>query len=551
MKKRNIVYKRKLLQFKQYLQLPWVIFLLASLIGVSAFLVFYGTDILNPLNTGWLLAGGDLSQHYLGWQFFRESPWVFPVGMISNLAYPHGIALTFMDSIPLFAIPFKVIEPFLPSNFQYFGWWGLMSFMLQAGFAALIVRRWTRSIVVPLLVATIAVASPIMLERMFMHTALGGHWVILWGVWAVCCSRTWSTKVFIATWSVLLSLAVMIHPYFLVMNVFLMGIAVVLSWSGDYRNIIKIIFPLFLAAVVTGFIGGFSISSIGGERLGTFGYNLLTPIIPMGWSAYFNEIPTVGGTRENLGYFGLGGFILVGAATGVVLWKWRNIFRLAGRCRGRLSMLAVLCIGLVVVMLSPVIQAADIVVTSYSVPGIIERIWSIFRATGRLAWPLYYLLIFGGLYLIIRTYRQRYLIAMVGLMAIGQMIDVFNSPMAIYRSVYFHSVEQKKYVSPLTSRQWEQIAVGKKHIIYLGDLYDNDFVALSEYAVRHSLTLNTGYFARKPKAALDQTINTTKEELLNGVVRKDILYISRGFTPIVVKGGVQERIDKYWVARYQ
>lgn len=53
------------------------VWIMAMLTGMAAFVMIYGIKILDVTYDAWLLNGGDLSQHYLGWCFFRESDWCF------------------------------------------------------------------------------------------------------------------------------------------------------------------------------------------------------------------------------------------------------------------------------------------------------------------------------------------------------------------------------------------------------------------------------------------------------------------------------------------
>ena len=55
-------------------------FLPAALIGFLAFWATAGLPFLNPTNVAWL-QGGDPLQHYLGWAFYRNSPWTWPIGL--------------------------------------------------------------------------------------------------------------------------------------------------------------------------------------------------------------------------------------------------------------------------------------------------------------------------------------------------------------------------------------------------------------------------------------------------------------------------------------
>ena len=95
------------------------VFLIGCIIGIIIFVSLYGVNILNVSYDDWLLAeSGDLTCEYVGWLFFRESDWSFPIGNVEGLVYPDIISIIFNDSIPLFAIFFKIFEHFLPETFQ-------------------------------------------------------------------------------------------------------------------------------------------------------------------------------------------------------------------------------------------------------------------------------------------------------------------------------------------------------------------------------------------------------------------------------------------------
>ena len=64
------------------------IFCVGSLIGIIVFLACYGWKILDVTNDSWLFTGQDISQHYIGWKFYRASAWHFPIGQIDGIIYP-------------------------------------------------------------------------------------------------------------------------------------------------------------------------------------------------------------------------------------------------------------------------------------------------------------------------------------------------------------------------------------------------------------------------------------------------------------------------------
>ena len=67
---------------KEFAQL----FLSGTIIGMILFVAVYGYRIIDVTYDDWLYVGGDLSQHYLGWMYYRKSPWKFPFGLIEGIA---------------------------------------------------------------------------------------------------------------------------------------------------------------------------------------------------------------------------------------------------------------------------------------------------------------------------------------------------------------------------------------------------------------------------------------------------------------------------------
>src|SRR5438132_8909746 len=102
-------------------------------LGLVAFFVLIGWQTLLPDNIGWLNFA-DRAMHTLGWMFFREVPWGFPPGESPDLGIELSSSIGLVDGLPLFAIPLKLLGPWLPQPFQYWGYWLLLSFVLQSWF---------------------------------------------------------------------------------------------------------------------------------------------------------------------------------------------------------------------------------------------------------------------------------------------------------------------------------------------------------------------------------------------------------------------------------
>ena len=137
-----------------------------------------GTDYFDPRNSSWLV-NGDLSTYQIGWDFFRSDVWRFPLFSNPNYGIYLQSSIVFSDSIPLFAFFFKLLNYFLPNNFQYFSLWILLCFYLQGLISYLILFKITRSANYSLIGSFFFLFSTILIHRSAINLSLFGHWIIL------------------------------------------------------------------------------------------------------------------------------------------------------------------------------------------------------------------------------------------------------------------------------------------------------------------------------------------------------------------------------------
>lgn len=523
---------------------PRCIFIIAGFIGAAFFVYFYGFYIINPLHVDWLLAGGDLKQHYAGWEFYRHTDWTFPIGMISELAYPFGLPVTYMDSIPLVAIPLKLISGVLPEQFQYFGLWGLACYILQGGFAALIMRRFTKNALVALLASVMFVLSPLVMMRMFGHTALASHWIILAAIWACLNWRVFggvNRHVFV--WSLILVVATLIHPYFIPMVGMFFAISLILSHQKWMSTSLKVFVPLTVSLFTFWVIGGFAVQGAAGGALGAYAFNLNSLINPFGWSQFLQALPThPARTLEGFNYLGLGMLLLIPVSTYLVIQNIWPKFSISAIKKGftiRHALIIGVFIAVLLFSLSPQIQLGSTVLLNIPLPKFIEQIWSIFRATGRIFWPIYYvliLLILGALLSLTKKKSSQYWLAIFLFIFVSiQFFDVRYSAQADLRHIAFRSISQETYQSELDLNKWSEQATGKQHLFLLDkDMIEfasaNDIqsaLRFTDVALGQKLTMNTGYYARAPFEKIIRLQENTKKALLEGSVDGSMLYITR------------------------
>ena len=512
----------------------WQVFALGALIGLIVFGFLYGFEVVNPTYTDWIWHGEthDTAQHQLGWEFYRAES---SGGMIKRLAPPTGLSMIFMDVIPLVALIVKSLASVLPANFQYFGLWGLSCYILIGGLGALLVdaiwrrTRLAESTKLPwrwLAIgagASFFVLSPIVLARSFYHPALAGQWIILLGILLVAeASGFKSAGHLTAIWMVVLTGAILIHPYFLPMMGALMALSAVRlidrqGWSGRYRWRVLAIMTIVPAAVAVGIfylIGGFSLGT-GAEvyDLTDKGFNLLSFANPLGYSV-LPAFPNRSTSGETMMWLGLGVWLMLFLAA----WLWRGNYRAAWlRLRRYWRRHRWMCrVGLTVSMLLLIfavgvrIDVGPATLVQYSVPKPIYELWSAFRASAREAWVFYYTTILLAGYLFAsgltkwREHRRSrsagVIVVMVLLIVVGvQAVDILASPRAIAKRRDFRQITGTS--AQFTPLDLGSIYHGQKQLIALDESFRGDqsgTYIIGRTALRYGMSLNAGFFARLP-----------------------------------------------------
>lgn len=480
------------------------IYVAAIALGAFCFVMVYGIRVLNPCYDDWLLSRGDLTQHYLGWCFFRESNWTFPIGLTNRLAYPDYSSVIYTDSIPIFAVFFKLLSPVLPETFQYFGWWGLACFMLQGLFAAKILNALYVGKGQILIGSLMFILSPIVIEKMFRHTALGGHWIILLAIYLFVRHSNIYTDIKKTTlyWGLVGVYIGSVHMYFLPMcGAFLCGF-VLCSWLKEKRLLLKYALPgvSFVGGlfVTTYLLGGFSTKAeTGSSDLGVFSFNLNGFFNAKGYSKFLPSLATYyDGQYEGFAYLGLGVFVLLAVAFG---YLWVNVYKKKKPDRNFVlygSMYVLMCVGLILFAASPEVTFGDRLLFVLTDSSTLTHYWGIFRSTGRIVWPVCYLIDIGVIVCNDRLFEKKYLAAAVlAVCAFVQIFDISGKLQGQHRTF----ANETTYESPLKSDVWTRLSKkgGFEHIVWVSHNIDNNGIMhIAKYAYDNGLTMNNYYFAR-------------------------------------------------------
>lgn len=541
---------------------------LAALIGLGLFCLTFGTAILDPHEFGWMIHG-DSAQHYLGWAFFRSSSWHWPLGLIDNFGYPFSTTITFTDSIPLLALPLKVFSGFLPLDFNYFGWWMAGCAMLNAVFAAAILRRQGLTPLPTLAGASFFAMAPCLLLRGYGHESLMAQWLILASF--LLYLRASPDLSWRLGWSLLLMAALLVHPYFFVMNAAVFVASLIrLAWFerslGVRQAALWCLWSAALALFVMFTAGYFygddkSLAAVGYPN---YSANLLTWFDPMNWRQFLLDyqrdpagkaewsrlLPSLGQAHrdqyEGFAYLGVGMIALVLLATFFQLRVGASLLAMgANREQARSYGIPLLAAVLLLALysFSTKLTFASHILFDLPLSPSVHQFFSVYRACGRFIWPATYLLM---LWALVQVWRHlpRKAGTLLLLAALGLQIYDLSDKMREFRELLG---SPQPYQLPLTNPVWEQAMQHATHLITLDDAtQSDDWVALSILAARHGIPSSAALVARideKKRAAWQQS---RKEEVLQGRPQPGQVYVSRQALPQPA-GWKLTQVNGWWV----
>ncbi len=526
-------------------------FILPVLLGALAFFFVTGGGILRPTNLGWLM-GGDPGMDLLGWMFFRDTPfWQQPIGANWPFGMELGSALIYTDSLLLLAFPFKLFSGLLPPNFQYFGFWILICFILQAIFAwKLLGKPSSGTGILPVLqtdepeafrptelgvkaLATLFfLLAPSFLWRMQWHMMLAAHWLIL----AALCLY-FSDRFRYFPWLVLLAVASLVTPIIFTMVLLIFGAGLLKAWLRKEQPLPWLIGSSLATGLILAIVmwegGYFTVSDVGAGGFGDYRMSLAGFIDPLpgvpgekaAWSTLLPSLPKDSGNYEGFCFLGTGVLVLVGTA----------IFALVKNCRSWIPQLSwrnrklwftAIPIGAVFIFsilfaLSNNIGIGTHIFVHYDIPGIIAREIAPFRASARFIWPAYYLIIAGLLAVTMRGFRPKTSSAILAGCLVLQVADSWHALRAVrhrYQTDLFHT--------SLSSPFWQQAADRYRKVLYV---FPSDapppYFALCYLAASHHRPINIGSWARFDERKLDAARDKLVQVVRSGAWDPNALYV--------------------------
>ena len=509
MKKINVTKKKFF--FPDWLFIPVV----AIVLGLAWYLILYDKYALFFSHVYWIYSTGrDPLQHQLGWEYFRLEPWRFPLGTIKAYGYPYGTTVTFMDSIPLFAFFFKILSPWLSQNFQYFGLWELTSIIMQMVVGMLIVREFTNSRILKVLGASLLVLSPAMMYRAFFHNSLSAHWILLLAILFVILEYRAKMKGWL--WLALFSVAMLVHLYFVPMILPIWGISLIYKYQREKRKkpifleVLKVLGLIFSIGFCIG-IFSLRIDNLSQVGLGEYSWNLNGFFNPFDTSKFIKELPYIKTQQEGYSYLGLGMILLLVISVFLFLIKdpvkknWKFF----------IPWIAI-SILFMIFALSNLAAINGYVLWNIQIPERILKIFNMFRASGRFIWPVFYFLMIFSLVIVARNMRVAVVIGLFSIALLIQFLDL--SP--LYKSK--RVTDLMEYGSSLQNEFWQVAGITNHHIEIIPTEY---YEHLAIYAVRHDMSIGSGYFGRADVNAMEKFASDQWDKLLIGISDPQTIYI--------------------------
>lgn len=220
-----------------------------------------------------------------------------------------------------------------------------------------------------------------------------------------------------------------------------------------------------------------------------------------GYSRFFDALPMYDELQyEGFAYLGLGIFVLLivtAVFCVVVLTKKKE-----GCMKKKWAEIVVgilVVVGLVVFAASPVVTWNDKLLFILTDSSTLTRYWSIFRSTGRIIWPVNYLIYTAVIVCNARLWNSKKS-AVVGsvVLALCCFLQVFEiSEKLCEQRAQF--AQKKTYASPFQDSIWKELSERKqlKHLVWVSNNYENkEILELSKWAYDNMLTMNNFYFAR-------------------------------------------------------
>ena len=516
-------------------------------VGIAIFLWLYGTVTLDVTNDRWILNGydeTDILQHYAGWTLFRNSHWALPPGYCDTLAIPDGTMIAYTDSVPWVSMLFKLLRGFLPSTFQWFGWYTLFCFAMQGAAGGLLCTRslkksgWALQTVFAALGGVMFACLPTLWERAYRHVALASQYLFLFALYFYLEYRAALLRGERPRWGIVFAflpfVAVGIHPYFLPPVMLCTLLAGIEMWRTAHRPLAGA--GIFAAGLACALAGAWLTGAIGGgAEISRYGYgeismNLNAVFNPSSrggytWSRLLPQQAQNPGQYDGFNYLGLGALALIASALVYSVWQTARYPKKTRAWWKRNAPLVCVCAFLTLFAVSNNITFGGWTLR-IPIPTWLTDLCGIFRSSGRMFYLVAACMVLFGVYTLISAWgcsaRGR---AAAGILLAGFCIlQVWDlSAAAAQKQAVFR---QPVAANVVTASETQSLGTGHTQLLAASPLREDRIRRLAILAGKQGLATNISIAVSGRYPGAESLADQTGKELASGRYDESTVYVT-------------------------
>jgi hypothetical protein len=373
--------------------------ILVSVLAVKIILPF----AFSLTDYSWMLSG-DATQVIVSWTNFVKSPWEYPLTVISSLVPGSHSTVLQTDSIPWLSLFFKYISQtfHLGSNWNFYGLWLISCWVFQGVFAKLIATELKLKFETKWFLIIYLLFAPILLFR-FGHTSLMAEWLVLAAIYdslkVVRNSKlAFSMNATYIRALILPLFAVGVHPYLFALITPWYLIIILMSFTPLYKKIsyyVVFLIGLYAAFNILGFT---AVRGPSGGDFGACNTDVLFLFNSFGTSKFIPQLRSFWCQNEGFSYIGLSGLILFF----IFFKKLKLLVKQTFKTTYGKVFLTLLFLCFMYALASPIRFGGNAIIYLPFYDWI-EPIPSIFRASGRWMFLVFYFLMISLVYLLDRS----------------------------------------------------------------------------------------------------------------------------------------------------
>jgi hypothetical protein len=414
----------------------------------------------------------------------------WPITDIPNLGngFLHNIGQ--IGGVPIVAIVLKLITFGFQSQYQYFGAYMLIAFIVQTQIALNLLSRFIADRQFRSIGALFFLISPLFLHRLnfgsIIHIGFAGSFLVIWMI-DTYFNETTSRK----KWLLIVLIAVSIDVY-----VTAMILVVFIAWLAnnffdiekskrcieikkDISVLVLTALGIFLVLIMTGGLFQGSVTRSFGWQyfkadllslvLPTTWWSLL-PIEPIGWSLLYKGPHLRYGSEEGFGFIGIS--VIAGSAFVFISRLIKNnsninLMTIKNRKKNRVLFLSTLL--LYVYGTAGVFDFGGIRLASFKTPAVFENFVQVFRASGRFVWPLGYaitLYFVVKLFELCKNYKIKGARTLLTILVLLQVVDQSTAFLRI-REIYTKPKMVREQIAPKTMKTefWQRPVDGCEKVL--------------------------------------------------------------------------------------